>query len=102
MAAGRIAGGEIAVSRVLMYCTASCPYCISAERLLLEKGVDDLEKIRVDLEPRRREEMAARSGRRTVPQIWIGDQHVGGCDDLYALEHAGRLDAMLAPVASQR
>jgi len=82
--------------RVVMYCTATCPYCQSAERLLNEKGVRDIEKIRVDLEPARREEMTQRSGRRTVPQIWIGDAHVGGCDDLYALERAGRLEAMLA------
>jgi glutaredoxin 3 len=82
--------------RVVMYCTATCPYCQSAERLLNDKGVRDIEKIRVDLEPARREEMTQRSGRRTVPQIWIGDAHVGGCDDLYALERAGRLDGMLA------
>ena len=82
--------------RVVMYCTATCPYCQSAERLLNDKGVRDIEKIRVDLEPARREEMAQRSGRRTVPQIWIGEAHVGGCDDLYALERAGRLDGMLA------
>jgi glutaredoxin 3 len=82
--------------RVVMYCTATCPFCQSAERLLNDKGVRDIEKIRVDLEPARREEMTQRSGRRTVPQIWIGDAHVGGCDDLYALERAGRLDGMLA------
>jgi glutaredoxin 3 len=82
--------------RVVMYCTATCPFCESAERLLNDKGVRDIEKIRVDLEPARREEMTQRSGRRTVPQIWIGDAHVGGCDDLYALERAGRLDGMLA------
>ena len=82
--------------RVVMYCTATCPYCQSAERLLNDKGVRDIEKIRVDLEPARREEMTQRSGRRTVPQIWIGEAHVGGCDDLYALERAGRLDGMLA------
>ncbi len=85
-----------------MYCTASCPYCISAERLLTDKGVGEVEKIRVDLEPQRREEMAARSGRSTVPQIWIGDLYVGGCDDLYALERTGKLDSLLAPVPSQR
>ncbi len=90
------------MSRVLMYCTATCPYCISAERLIKAKGVGEFEKIRVDLEPRRREEMTARSGRTSVPQIWIGDLHVGGCDDLYALEGAGKLDALLAPVPSQR
>jgi len=78
-----------------MYCTAACPYCQSAERLLAEKGVRNLEKIRVDLEPARREEMAKRSGRRTVPQIWIGGRHVGGCDDLYELERIGQLDELL-------
>lgn len=82
--------------RVLMYCTATCPYCASAERLLTEKGVEDIDKVRVDLQPERRAEMARRSGRGTVPQIWIGDRHVGGCDDLYALEAAGELDALLA------
>lgn len=84
------------MAHVTMYCTATCPYCQSAERLLVDKGVNDLEKIRVDLEPVRREEMMRRSGRRTVPQIWIGEQHVGGCDDLHDLEREGRLDALLA------
>ena len=77
-----------------MYCTAACPFCQSAERLLIEKGVR-IEKIRVDLEPARRAEMTQQSGRRTVPQIWIGERHVGGCDDLYALEREGRLDPLL-------
>ena len=77
-----------------MYCTAACPFCQSAERLLVEKGAR-LEKIRVDLEPARRAEMTQRSGRRTVPQIWIGERHVGGCDDLYALEREGKLDSLL-------
>jgi glutaredoxin 3 len=80
--------------RVLMYITAACPFCQSAERLLLEKGVR-VEKVRVDIEPARRAEMMQRSGRRTVPQIWIGERHVGGCDDLYALEREGRLDPLL-------
>jgi glutaredoxin 3 len=79
-----------------MYCTAACPYCQSAERLLSDKGVRDLEKIRVDLEPARRAEMTSKSGRRTVPQIWIGERHVGGCDDLHDLERDGQLDALLA------
>ena len=83
-----------------MYCTGTCPYCHAAEQLLREKGVVDLEKIRVDLEPSRRSEMAQRSGRRTVPQIWIGDRHVGGCDDLYALEDTGQLDELLHAVLS--
>lgn len=82
--------------RVLMYCTAACPYCHAAERLLAAKGVREIERVRVDLQPGRRAEMQAKSGRRTVPQIWIGGRHVGGCDDLYALERSGELDALLA------
>jgi glutaredoxin 3 len=82
------------MARVLMYMTAACPFCQSAERLLLEKGVR-VEKIRVDLEPARRAEMMQKSGRRTVPQIWIGERHVGGCDDLHALDREGRLDPLL-------
>lgn len=78
-----------------MYLTASCPFCQSAERLLEQKGVRDIEKVRVDLQPARRAEMAQKSGRRTVPQIWIGSRHVGGCDDLHALERAGELDPLL-------
>jgi glutaredoxin 3 len=80
---------------IRMYATATCPYCIRAEELLIHKGVGAFEKIRVDLEPERRTEMIERSGRRTVPQIFIDDYHVGGCDDLYALERSGRLDALL-------
>ncbi|WP_454456935.1 glutaredoxin 3 [Thauera phenylacetica] len=80
---------------IRMYATATCPYCIRAEQLLLDKGVDGLDKIRVDLDPSRREEMMKLSGRRTVPQIFIGDYHVGGCDDLFALERAGKLDPLL-------
>ena len=78
-----------------MYCTATCPYCIAAERLLADKGVA-VDKVRVDLEPQRRTEMARKSGRGTVPQIWIGDKHIGGCDELHALEDAGKLDPLLA------
>ena len=81
--------------KVVMYCTASCPYCIAAEKLLAGKGVT-IDKVRVDLEPQRRAEMAQKSGRRTVPQIWIGDLHVGGCDELHALDDAGKLDPLLA------
>jgi glutaredoxin 3 len=77
-----------------MYATAACPFCQSAERLLVAKGAT-LEKIRVDLEPGRRAEMMRKSGRRTVPQIWIGERHIGGCDDLYALEREGKLDPLL-------
>ena len=80
--------------RVLMYATAACPFCQSAERLLRDKGVA-FEKIRVDLQPELRVEMQQKSGRRTVPQIWIGERHVGGCDDLYALEREGKLDPLL-------
>ena len=82
------------MAKVLMYLTASCPYCQSADRLLQEKGVP-VEKIRVDLEPARRAEMMQKSGRRTVPQIWIGERHIGGCDDLYALDREGGLDPLL-------
>ena len=78
-----------------MYLTAACPYCQWAQRLLERKGVTGIEKVRVDLEPARRAEMAQRSGRQTVPQIWIGDRHVGGCDELYALERDGTLDRLL-------
>ena len=82
------------MTKVLMYLTASCPFCQSADRLLQEKGVA-VAKIRVDLEPERRADMVQKSGRRTVPQIWIDDLHVGGCDELYALDRAGRLDPLL-------
>ena len=82
-------------SRVLMYTTAVCPYCQMAERLLRAKGVE-IEKVRVDLEPARRAEMMEKTGRRTVPQIYVGDTHVGGYDDLAALDRAGRLDPLLA------
>jgi glutaredoxin 3 len=77
-----------------MYATAACPFCQSAERLLVAKGAA-IEKVRVDLEPGRRAEMMRKSGRRTVPQIWIGECHIGGCDDLYALEREGKLDPLL-------
>ena len=82
--------------QVTMYCTAVCPYCVAAEKLLNAKGISAVEKIRVDLKPELREEMMARTGRRTVPQIYIGDTHVGGFDDLSALNAAGELDALLA------
>jgi glutaredoxin 3 len=81
--------------KVLMYSTAVCPYCINAERLLLSKGVQEIEKIRVDLAPEQRVEMMQKTGRRTVPQIYIGEKHVGGFDDLRALDLAGELDALL-------
>lgn len=81
---------------VLMYSTAVCPYCIRAERLLNQKGITDIEKIRVDLDPTKRDEMMAKTQRRTVPQIFIDDRHIGGFDDLAALDHAGELDPLLA------
>jgi len=79
-----------------MYSTAVCPFCLGAEMLLGSKGVTEIEKIRVDIDPRQREEMMNKTGRRTVPQIYIGDVHVGGFEELAALEHAGKLDALLA------
>ena len=82
-------------ARVLMYTTAVCPYCNMAERLLKSKGIEAIEKIRVDLEPEQRIAMMEKTGRRTVPQIYIGDTHVGGFDDLSALDRAGKLDPML-------
>jgi glutaredoxin 3 len=85
---------ENQMPRVLMYCTQACPFCQAAERLLVEKGVK-IEKVRVDLEPARRAEMQKMSGRRTVPQIWIGERHIGGCDDLYDLDREGGLDPLL-------
>jgi glutaredoxin 3 len=78
-----------------MYSTGVCPFCQMAERLLQTKGVAAIEKIRVDLDPERRVEMMEKTGRRTVPQIYIGETHVGGYDDLAALDRAGRLDEML-------
>lgn len=85
-----------AAPRVLMYATAVCPYCVRAEQLLRARGVVAIEKIRVDLEPARRVEMMEKTSRRTVPQIYIGDTHVGGCDDLIALDQAGKLIPLLA------
>ena len=79
-----------------MYATAICPFCVQAERLLRAKGVAEISKVRVDLEPARRQEMMQKTGRRTVPQIYIGERHVGGYDDLVALDRAGGLDPLLA------
>ena len=83
------------MAAVKMYSTGACPYCQMAERLLVSKGVAAIEKIRVDLEPAKRRDMMERTGRRTVPQIYIGDIHVGGYDDLAALDRAGKLDELL-------
>lgn len=82
---------------IIMYSTGVCPYCTMAERLLKSKGVDEIEKIRVDLDPAQRESMMSKTGRRTVPQIYIGETHVGGFDDLSALDRAGKLDGLLNP-----
>ena len=86
------------MARVQIYLTAHCGYCRAALRLLRDKGVADadIDMVRVDEEPARRAEMRARSGRHTVPQIWIGERHIGGFDDLSDLEHAGELDELLA------
>ncbi|WP_269533527.1 glutaredoxin 3 [Chitinimonas sp. BJYL2] len=83
------------MATITMYSTGVCPYCIRAEQLLSSKGVGIDQKIRVDLEPDRREEMMTRTGRRTVPQIFINEQHIGGYDDLAALDRAGGLDPLL-------
>ena len=83
------------MAKVMMYSTGVCPFCRMAERLLESKGITAIEKVRIDLEPEKRKEMMEKTGRRTVPQIYIGETHVGGYDDLAALENAGRLDALL-------
>ena len=85
---------------ILMYCTAVCPYCVAAERLLRSKGVTQIDKVRVDQQPERRAEMMQRTGRRTVPQIYIGEMHVGGFDELAAMDHAGKLDPLLGNAAA--
>lgn len=83
-------------AHVRMYTTAVCPFCIRAKQLLAARGVTEIEEIRVDLQPEQREKMMQETQRRTVPQIYIGDTHVGGCDDLYALDAAGQLKPLLA------
>lgn len=83
-----------------MYSTGVCPYCQMAERLLKSKGVTEIEKIRIDLDPDKRDEMMSRTGRRTVPQIYIGERHIGGFDDLSALDRAGGLNPLLSPAAN--
>ena len=84
------------MAKVVMYSTGVCPFCIQAERLLTARGVTAIDKIRVDLQPEQRLAMMEKTGRRTVPQIYIGDTHVGGFDDLSALDRAGGLDSLLA------
>ena len=83
------------MAKITMYSTGVCPFCQMAEKLLRAKGVAAIEKVRVDLEPERRVEMMEKTGRRTVPQIYIGETHVGGYDELAALDRAGRLDELL-------
>lgn len=84
------------MAHVIMYSTTVCPYCVAAERLLKERGVEQIEKILIDREPGRREEMMTRTNRRTVPQIYIDDRHIGGFDDLSALDREGGLVPLLA------
>ena len=86
----------MSVARVTMYSTGMCPYCVRAEQFLASKGVTAIEKVRIDLDPARRAEMMERTGRRTVPQIFIGPVHVGGFDDLVALDRSGGLEPLLS------
>ena len=84
------------MAKVLMYTSAYCPYCTNAERLLHSKGVKDIEKIQIDTDPELKIAMMEKTGRRTVPQIYIGERHIGGFDDLRALDLAGGLDPLLS------
>ena len=84
------------MSRVRMYTTGTCPYCIRAKALLAQRGVQAIDEIRIDLDPAQRDRMVQATGRRTVPQIYIGNTHVGGCDDLVALDQRGALLPLLA------
>jgi glutaredoxin 3 len=83
-------------SKVVMYSTKVCPYCVRAEQLLKQRGVTEIEKILIDVDTAKRDEMMTRTGRRTVPQIYIGETHVGGFDDLHALDQKGGLVPLLA------
>ena len=83
------------MAAVKMYTTAVCPYCVRAKALLRQRGVSEIEEVRIDLDPQARDGMVALTGRRTVPQIFIGPTHVGGCDDLYSLDQAGGLKPLL-------
>jgi glutaredoxin 3 len=89
--------GNRSMLPVKMYTTAVCPYCVRAKQLLKSRGVEHIEEVRVDLDPAERERMMSITGRRTVPQIFIGDTHVGGCDDLMALDGRGGLMPLLQP-----
>jgi glutaredoxin 3 len=91
----RIYHWENNMPKIVMYCTEICPYCVNAERLLKSKGVTEIEKIRIDLQPELREPMIEKTGRRTVPQIFIDEIHVGGFDDLAALDRKGELTKLL-------
>jgi glutaredoxin 3 len=84
------------MANIVMYCTEVCPYCVRAEQLLKRKGITEIEKIRIDLQPELRIAMVEKTNRRTVPQIFINEQHIGGYDDLAALDQAGELNALLA------
>lgn len=83
------------MAKIIIYTSAWCPYCIKAKQLLAQKGVN-FQEITVDAKPQVRAEMREKAGKNTVPQIWINDQHIGGCDDLFALENTGKLDSLLA------
>ena len=83
------------MTAVRMYTTQVCPYCVRAKALLKQRGVAQIDEVRIDLDPSQREQMIALTGRRTVPQIFIGDTHVGGCDDLMALDRSGGLAPLL-------
>lgn len=84
------------MAKITMYSTAVCPYCVRAEKLLHRKGITEIEKIRVDLQPELRVAMMEKTGQRTVPQIYINDEHIGGYSDLASLDQAGELDELLA------
>ena len=84
------------MNAVRMYTTQVCPFCVRAKALLKQRGVDTIDEVRIDLDPGQRDQMIALTGRRTVPQIFIGSTHVGGCDDLIALDQRGGLSALLA------
>jgi glutaredoxin 3 len=83
------------MTAVKMFTTLVCPYCVRAKALLKQRGVEQIEEVRIDLDPIQRDHMVALTGRRTVPQIFIGETHVGGCDDLVALDQRGGLMPML-------
>ncbi len=83
------------MQKIVVYSKENCPYCVMAKNLLKKKGVEEIEEIRIDLDPTQRDHMIEITGKRTVPQIFIGSTHVGGFDDLSALSHSGELDNLL-------